>query len=51
MYFPCTAFSTLRKSMGVRHSVLAEGQPWTVALAMLAQLCAPKVNGTEVGAA
>ena len=38
MLFPCLAFSTLGKSMGVKHTVLPDGQPPTVAFTVLAQL-------------
>ena len=37
--------------MGVKHKVLLDGQPLTVAFAVLAQLCGPKANETEMGAA
>ena len=44
-------FKTLGKSMGVKHSVLRDGQPPTVAFTVLAQLCGPKANETEMDAA
>ena len=37
--------------MEVKHTVLPGGQPPTVAFPLLAQLCGPKVNEKEVGAA
>ena len=37
--------------MGVKHTVLPDGQPPTVAFTVLAQLCGPKANETEMGAA
>ena len=37
--------------MGVKHTVLPGGQPPTVAFTVLAQLCGPKANETEMGAA
>ena len=37
--------------MGVKHLMLPNVQPPTVAFAVLAQLCGPKANGTEMGAA
>ena len=37
--------------MGVKYTVLPDGQPPTVALNVLAQLCGPKANETEMGAA
>ena len=51
MQFPCLAFSALEKSMGVKHTVLPDGQPPTVAFIVLAQMCGPKANEAEVGAA
>ena len=36
--------------MGVKHTVLPDGQPSTVAFTVLAQLCGPKANETEMGA-
>ena len=36
--------------MGVKHTVLPDGQPPTVAFTVLAQLCGPKANETEMGA-
>ena len=51
MLFPCLAFSILEKSMWVKHTVLPDGQPPTVAFTVLAQLCVPKANETEIGAA
>ena len=50
MLFPCLAFSTSGKSMGVKHSVLPDGQPPAVAFTVLAQLCGPKADETEMGA-
>ena len=47
----CLAFSTLGKSMGVKRTLLPDGQPPTVAFTVLAQLCGPKANETEMGAA
>ena len=38
------------KSMRVKHTVLQDGQPQTVAFNVLAQLCGPKANETEMGA-
>ena len=37
--------------MGVKHTVLSDGQPETVAFTVLAQLCFPKANEKEMGAA
>ena len=37
------------KIMGVKHTVLPDGQPPTVAFNVLAQLCGPKANETEMG--
>ena len=37
--------------MGVKHTVLPDGQPLTVAFTVLAQLCGPKANETEMDAA
>ena len=36
--------------MGVKHTVLPSGQPPTAAFTVLAQLCGPKANETEMGA-
>ena len=36
--------------MGVKHKVLPDCQPPTVAFTVLAQLCGPKANETEMGA-
>ena len=33
--------------MGVKHIVLPDGQPPTVAFTVLAKLCGPKANETE----
>ena len=49
MPFLCLASSTLGKSMGVKHTVLLAGQPPTVAFTVLAELCGPKANETEMG--
>ena len=35
--------------MGVNHTMLPDGQPPTVAFTVLAQLCGPKANETEMG--
>ena len=37
--------------MGVKYTVLPDEQPPTVAFTVLAQLCDPKANETEMGAA
>ena len=37
--------------MDIRHIVLPDGQPSTVVFTVLAQLCGPKANETEMGAA
>ena len=37
--------------MGVKHTVLPDGQPPTVAYNVLAKLCGPKANESEMGAA
>ena len=37
--------------MAVKHTVLPDGHPSTVAFTVLAQLCGPKANETEIGAA
>ena len=50
MIFPRLAFSTLGKSTEVKHTVLPDGQPPSVACTMLAHLCSPKANETEMGA-
>ena len=50
MLFPCLAFSTSGNSLGVNHTVLPDGQPPAVAFTVLAQLCGPKANETEMGA-
>ena len=39
------------KSTGMKHTVLRDGQPLTVAFAVLAYLCGPKGNETETGTA
>ena len=51
MLLPCLAFSTLGKSMGVKHTVLPDGQPPTVAFTVLAQLCDHRANKMVVMAA
>ena len=38
------------KRMGVKHTVLPNGQPPTVAFPVLIWLCGPKANETEMGA-
>ena len=48
MLFPCILH--FRKSMGVKHAVLPDGQPPTVVFTVLAQLFGPKTNETEMGA-
>ena len=35
--------------MEVKHTVLQDGQPPTVAFTVLASLCGPKANETETG--
>ena len=50
MLFPCLAFSSLRKIIGVKHTVLPDGKPSTVAFNVLAQLCDTKANEAEMGA-
>ena len=37
--------------MGVKHTVLPDGQSPAVAFTVLAQLCGPKANDTEMGVA
>ena len=37
------------KSTGVKHTVLLDGQPPTVAFTVLTQMCGPKANETEIG--
>ena len=37
--------------MGMKYTVLPDGQPPTVAFTVLAQLCGPKANEAEMGAA
>ena len=37
--------------MGVKHTVLPDGQPSTVAFTVLAQLCGPQANDAEAGVA
>ena len=51
MLFPCLAFSILKKSMGVKHTVLPDGQLPTVAITVLVQLRGPQVNEREMGVA
>ena len=51
MLFPCLAFSTSGKNMGVNHTVLPGDQPQTVAFTLLAQLCGQKAKESEMGAA
>ena len=41
---------SLGKSVEVKDTVLPDGQPQTVAFTVLAQLCGPKANETEMGA-
>ena len=36
--------------MVMKHTVLLDGQPPTVSFTVLAQLCGPKANQTEIGA-
>ena len=36
--------------MGVKHTVLPDGQSPTVAFTVLVQLCGPKAHETEMGA-
>ena len=36
--------------MGVKHTVLPDGQPQAEAFTVLAQLCGPRANETEMGA-
>ena len=38
------------KTMGVTQTVLPDGKPPTVAFTVLAQLCGPKANETEMRA-
>ena len=45
------ALTALGKSMGVKHTMLPDGQPPTVAFIVFAQLCGPTDNETEMGAA
>ena len=40
-----------KKEHGSEHTVLPGGQPPTVAFTVLAELCCPKANETEMGAA
>ena len=40
----------LVKRAGVKHTVVPDGQPPTVAFTVLAQLCDPKANETDMGA-
>ena len=35
--------------MGMKHTVLPDGQPPIVTFTVLAQLCGPKANETEMG--
>ena len=51
MLFPCLAFSTLGKRMGVKHKVLPDGQLSTVVFTVLAKLRGPKAHEMEMGAA
>ena len=52
MLFPCLAFSNLGKRMRVKHTVLPDGQPQTVAFTVLVvQRCGPKADESEMGAA
>ena len=38
------------KRMGLKHTVLPDGQPPTVAFTVVAQICGPKARETEMGA-
>ena len=38
------------KRMGLKHTVLQDSQLPTLAFTLLAQLCGPKANETEMGA-
>ena len=40
----------MAKRMGLKHTVLQDGQSPTVAFNVLAQLCGPEANETEMGA-
>ena len=51
MLFPYLAFSTLRKSMGVKYTVLPDGQPLNLPITVLAKLYEPMANATEMGTA
>ena len=47
MLFLCLAFRTLGKITGMKHTVLPDGQPSTVAFTVLAQLCGPKADDKD----
>ena len=49
--FPCLAFSTSGKSLGMKHTVLPDVQLPTVAFTVLAQLCGPQADKREMGVA
>ena len=51
MLSPCLTISTSGKSMVMKHTLLQESQPPTIAFTVLAQLCGPKADETEMGAA
>ena len=48
MLLSCLEFGTLGKSRGVKHKVITDGQPPTVAFTVPAQLGGPKTNETAV---
>ena len=49
MLFPCLAFSTLGKSMGLKHAVLPDGPHPTIVFTVLAKMCGIKAIETEMG--
>ena len=49
MLLPRLSFGSLGKSMGVKHKVLPDGQPPTVALTVIAQLLGLKIKEIEMG--
>ena len=51
MLFPCLAFSTLENRVGLKHTMLPDGQPPPAAFTVLAQLCGPKANEAQMGSA
>ena len=49
MTFPCLAFSTSGKNLILKHTVLPDGRPPTLAFTENVKYCDPKANKTEMG--